>query len=119
MQVEAEARKDGRFGAAAAADAAIALEHRDLESGACQIGGGGHTFMAGADDNAVEIHAALPDRRFTSVLSGQATAREPVEQRALAPKKCPGRLDRGSVAEQESGRTTFGLDSTNRRNGQQ
>ena len=48
------------FGARAAADAAVAFEHRDLHAGAREISGERQSVVAGADDNPVEIRHAAP-----------------------------------------------------------
>ena len=47
-------------GAAAAAEARIALEHRDLQPGARQISGQRQAVVAGADDHPVETCHAVP-----------------------------------------------------------
>lgn len=55
MQIEPEAGKNVGIGAAAAADAAVALEHGDTQTGTRQVSGERQAIMTRADDNSVEL----------------------------------------------------------------
>jgi len=49
VQVESEARKHGRFGGAAAADARVAFEHDDFQAGAREVGRERQTVVTSAN----------------------------------------------------------------------
>src|SRR6516164_118173 len=62
VQVEAIAQQRRLPRGAAAADLAIALDHRDFQAGARQIGRKGEPVVSGSDDDAIESrHCLLPD----------------------------------------------------------
>ena len=66
VQVELEAGKDALFGAGAAADRGVALEHGDPQAGARKIGGERQAVVTRADNDAIEIRHGCPRRRSYS-----------------------------------------------------
>ena len=62
VQIELEPGENALFGARAAADPAVALEHGDTQTGAGKIGGERQAVVTGSDNDAVEIRHGAPAR---------------------------------------------------------
>src|ERR1043166_7664805 len=60
MQVEPESGKDVRVGAAAAANAVVALEHDDTQAGSCEVSRKCQTVVTCPNDNSVKLGHLAP-----------------------------------------------------------
>ena len=77
MQIEPKAGKNVGVGAAAAAEAVVALEHRYAQAGAGKVGRERQAVVTCADNNSVELSHGITPRQLYPVMPALVAGKWP------------------------------------------